>query len=146
MGYTERFIERWEIVDYYKGDAVAAAAEVNTGYNVVANYTRLVVMILPVDVNDALDVDIEQGISTAGTSAKALDSNAKDITVATTDTLPSIIEIRPEEFDIAGGFNAINVEVTAANTGGSGNEFAVLILGLVAYAPAATTNVDSITD
>lgn len=146
MTYTQRFSEAWELIDVLYGDAVAAATESNTGYSNVANYVRLVIIIHPVDVNDALDVDVEQGTTTAGAGAKTLDSNSKDITVATTDTAPSVIEVRPDEFDVAGGFDCLNVEVTTANTGGNGNEFVVEIWGEPVYKPAATTNLDSVTD
>ena len=134
------------MIDFLRGDAVAAATESNTGYNAMMNYVRVVVIIIPVDINDALDVDIEQGTSTAGAGLKTFDAGSKDITVATTDTLPSFIEIRPEEFDVANAFDCLNVEVTTANTGGNANDFAVLILGEPVYKPAATTNVDSVTD
>ncbi len=144
--FTERFSETWELVDVLYGDAVAANTESNTGYSSLANFSRVVAIIHPVDVNDALDVDFEQATTTAGASAKALDSNAKDITVATTDTKPSVVEIRGEEFDVTNKFDCLNVEVTTANTGGNGNEFVVEIWGLTAYKPAATTNLDSVTD
>ena len=144
--YTARFSEQLELIDVLYGDAVAANTESNTGYSNLANYYRIVIVVHPVDVNDALDVDVEQATDTSGTSAKTLDSGAKDITVATTDTAPSVIEIRPEEFDVANGFDCMNVEVTTANTGGNGNDFAVVIWGFPHYAPAATTNLDSVTD
>lgn len=145
MVYTARFSEQWELVDFVYGDAVAAATETNTGQINIGNYIRLVVIIHPVDVNDALDVDIEQAASSTGV-LKALDSNSKDITVATADTKPSVIEIRPDEFDVANGYEYLNVEVTTANTGGNGNDFAVEIWGEPVYKPAATTNLDSVTD
>lgn len=144
--YTERFSEAWQLIDVLYGDAVAANTESNTGYNSCRDFARVVIIIHPVDVNDALDVDVEQGTDTSGTSAKTFDSGGKDITVATADTAPSIIEIRPEEFDIANGFDCLNVEVTTANTGGSGNEFVVAIWGAPQYPPASTTNLDSVTD
>lgn len=144
--YTARFSEQWELIDVLYGDAVAANTESNTGYSALGNYVRTVIIIHPVDVNDALDVDIEQATTTTGTSAKTFDSGGKDITVATTDTAPSVIEIRHEEFDVAGGFDCLNVEVTTANTGGNGNEFVVEIWAEPRYKPAATTNLDSVTD
>src|SRR5574341_2531470 len=110
--YTERFSEAWELIDVLYGDAVAANTESNTGYSSCANYYRIVIIIHPVDVNDALDVDIEQGTTTAGAGAKAFHSSDHDITVATTDTLPSVIEITGEEFDVANAFDCLNVEVT----------------------------------
>ena len=143
--YTARFSELYELIDVLYGDAVAAATESNTGLVDISGYSRVVAIIHPVDVNDALDVDCEQATSSTGTP-KALDSNSKDITVATTDTKPSVIEIRPEEFDMANKYDHLNIEVTTANTGGNGNEFVVEIWGEPVYKPAATTNLDSVTD
>ena len=143
--YTARFSELYELIDVLYGDAVAAATESNTGLVDISGYIRVAVIIHPVDVNDALDVDVEQATSSTGTP-KALDSNSKDITVATTDTKPSVIEIRPEEFDMANKYDHLNIEVTTANTGGNGNEFVVEIWGEPVYKPAATTNLDSVTD
>jgi hypothetical protein len=144
--YTKRFSEEWQLVDVLYGDAVAANTESNTGYNSVANFHRVAIIIHPVDVNDALDVDIEQGTDTSGTGAKTVDSGSKDIAIATADTKPSVIELRMAEMDVAGGFDCLNVEVTTADTAGGGSEFAVEIWGLPRYAPASTTNLDSVTD
>jgi hypothetical protein len=143
MDYTARISEQLELIDVTYGDNVAAAAETNSGAVSLANYSRVMIVIHPVDVNDALDVDIEQAQTSSG-ALTSFDSGSKDITVATTDTEPSIIEIRPEEF--TAGYSYINVEVTAANTGGSGNEFVIAIWGIPVYGPAATTNLDSVTD
>lgn len=144
--YCERFTEEWELIYCGYSAAVAANTEVNTGYIDMGAYHRIVVIIHPVALNDALDVDIEQATDTSGTGAKTVDSNTKDITVAPTDTAPSAIEIQMEEMDVTGKFDCLNVEVTTANTGGQGNYFVKLIYGLPRYLPAATTNWDSITD
>ena len=146
MSYTERFSEQWECIDVLYGDAVAANTESDTGYNSLANFHRVAIIIHPVDINDNLDVDIEQAINTAGGSAKTFHAGDHDITVATTDTKPSVIEIQTEELDVDGGFDCLNVEVTTANTGGNGNDFAVEIWGLPRFGPASTTNLDSVTD
>lgn len=145
MTYTARITEQLELVDVFYGDAVAAAAESNSGVVDVSGYARILVVIHPVDVNDALDVDIEQAATATG-ALKTLDAGTKDITVATTDTKPSAIEIRPEEFDINNEYKYLNVEVTAGNTGGNGNDFVIEIWGIPKFMPAATTNWDSITD
>jgi len=144
--YTQRFSESWEVIDYYLGAAVAAATEVNTGYNVCGLYNRIVVRIHPVALNDALDVDCEQATTAAGAGAKTLDAGAKDVTIATTDTLPTEIEIRPEEFDVTGLFDCLNIEITTANTQGGTNYFVVEILGSPRYMPAATTYVQEVND
>lgn len=143
MTYTARFSEQWELIDVLYGDAVAAAAENNTGRLNLGNYLRTVIIIHPVDANDAFDVDIEQATTSTG-ALTSFDAGSKDITVATTDTLPSVIEIRHEEF--ASGYEYLNVEITMANTGGNGNDFVVEVWGEPVYKPAATTNLDSVTD
>ena len=48
--------------------------------------------------------------------AKTFDAGSKDITVAQADTAPSVIEIRSEEFDVDGGFDCLNVEVSREST------------------------------
>ena len=112
----------------------------------MGNYHRLAIVIDPVSLNDALDIDIEQATSSAGAGIKAVDSNSKDITVATTDTAPSVIEIQEEEMDVTGKFNHIQIEITTANTQGDGNYFAVKLYGLPRYQPASTSAWDSVTD
>ena len=146
MSYTQRFSEGWELIDYLIGANVAANTESNTGYNAITNFHRLVVIIHPVALNDALDVDIEQATTTAGANPGAFHSSDHDITVAAADTLPSVIEIAGEEFDVTGARDCLNVEVTTANTGGDSNYFVVEIWGMPRFAPAATTNLDSVTD
>jgi hypothetical protein len=145
MPYSVNFSEQWELIDFMYTLAGASNTEFNTGYSSIANYPRVVIIIHPMDINDALDVDIEQALTTAGGSAKLFHANDHDITVATTDTEPSVIEIVSEEFDATNKFDCLNVEITTANTGGEGNDFVVEIWGETAYAPAATTNLDSVT-
>jgi len=144
--YTARFSEQWELIDIVNGAAVAAATEVNSGYNDMGNYHRVAIIIIPLALQDALDVDIEQATSAAGAGAKTVNGFTKDITVATADTLPSIIEIQNEELDVTNLFNFLNVEITTANTGGQANYFYMLLYGLPRFQPAATTVYDSVTD
>lgn len=139
--YTERFSEVWSLL----GDIVAANAttEQNTGYVSLANYHRAMIMVVPISLGGDLDVDVEQGTTTAGAGAKTVDSGNKDITVASTDTAPSIIELRTEELDVTGGFDCVNVEVTP----GAASYFSVTLWGGVPrFAPVSTTNLDSVTD
>lgn len=145
MSYTERFSEEWELVDYVLGANVAHTTETNSGLISVANYHRVVIIIHPVALNDALDVDIEQATSTSGTP-KTVDSGGKDITVATADTKPSVIEVKMAEMDVTGGYDCLNVEITTAATAGSSNYFVCEIWGMPRFKPAATTNLDSVTD
>ncbi len=144
--YGNRFSEQWELVDVLYGDAVAANTESNTGYNSCAGYHRIAIIVHPVDVNDALDVDIEQATTTSGGDGKTVDAGSHDITVATTDTAPSVIELCMDELDVDGGFDSVNVEISTANTGGGDNDFAVAIYGLPRFLPGSTSNWDSITD
>jgi hypothetical protein len=144
--YTARFSEQWELIDIVNGVAVAAATETNSGFNDLGNYHRVAIIIIPIALNDALDVDIEQATSALGAGIKTVNAFTKDITVATADTLPSIIEIQNEELDVTNLFNFLNVEITTANTGGQGNYFCMLLYGLPRYQPAATTVYDSVTD
>jgi hypothetical protein len=143
MTYTQRYSEEWELIDTIYGVAVAAAAVNDSGLNLLANYIRTVIVIHPLSLNDALDIDIEQATTAAG-ALSTFAAGAKDITVAAADTAPSVIEIRNEEF--SAGYEYLNIEVTAANTGGGANYFVVEFWGLPVYKPADTTNLDSVTD
>ena len=139
--YTERFSEVCALLGQIRGANVST--EQNTGYVSVANYHRVVIQIYPVSLGSALDVDIEQGTNTSGSGAKTVDSGNKDITVAQTDTTPSLIEIRTEELDVSGGFDCINVEVTPS----AGSYFFAAIWGFVPrYAAVSTATLDSVTD
>lgn len=139
--YTERFSEVWSLLGDIR--AVAATTEQNTGYVSLANYHRAMIIVIPVSLTGALNVDIEQGTTTAGAGAKAVDSGNKDVTVAQTDTAPSVIELRTEELDVTGGFDCVNVEVTP----GAASYFWTGIWGGVPrFAPVSTANLDSVTD
>lgn len=139
--YTERFSEVWSLLGQIR--AVAATTEQNTGYVSLANYHRAMIIVIPVSLTGALDVDVEQATTTGGSGAKTVDSGGKDITVAQADTTPSIIELRTEELDVTGLFDCVNVEVTPAAAG----YFWVGIWGGVPrFAPVSTTNLDSVTD
>ena len=144
--YTERFSEAWQLIDFHYGAGVAANTEVNTGYNLLANFHRIVIIIHPVALNDALDIDIEEATSTAGAGAQAFDATLHDITVAAADTEPSVIEIQTEELTVTSKMDCLNVEITTANTQGGSNYFVVEIWGMPRFQPAVTTNLDSVTD
>lgn len=146
MSYTERFSEAWQCLAATYGDAVAGTTETNTGSVSLANFQRVVIIIHPVDINDVLDIDIEEATSTAGASLKPLASGGHDISIATADTKPSVIELRTDELDVEDGFDCLNVEATTAGTNNNGNEFVIEIWGLCNYMPADTTNLDSVTD
>lgn len=140
--YTERFSEAWELLGTI--NPASYNSEQNTGYKDLGNYGRAVIIIHAGVLGGNVDIDIEQATDTSGTSAKTFDSGGKDLALtATTDNnTVSVIEIRPEEFDVANAFDCLNVEVTPASAG---------ILGVQLWAeprfkPAATTNLDSVTD
>jgi hypothetical protein len=141
MSYTERFSEHAELLGTIYG---TGAGETNTGYKSLGNFARAVVIIHPVSLGgNALDVDIEQAKTTGGAGAKSFDSGSKDIAVASTDTKPSVIEIRAEELDIDGKFDCINVEITPAGAA----YYVAELWGLEArHKPVSTTNLDSVTD
>lgn len=147
MSYTARFTENAAYLGGIYALGVAANTTNDTGNLLLENYHRAVIIIHPMDVNDALDVDVEEATdATAGTRTQ-MDSGGKDITVATTDTAPSVIEIRTEELNVQSSYKYINVEVTTANTGGGGNDYLVEVWGLEPrYAPVSTTTLDSVTD
>lgn len=145
MSFCERFSEQFQLIDVLYGDNVNGTTESNTGANLIENFARVVVIIHPVDINDNLDVDVEQAATAAG-ALKTVDANSKDVTIATTDTKPTVIEIRAEELDVTNRYCYLNIEVTTAGTNNGGNEFVVEIWGEPAYKPADTTNLDSVTD
>ncbi len=145
MAETEMlFSEEYQLLDTVYALAVAAGAETNSGYVDTSTMGHIVIVIHPMDVNDVIDVDIEQATSAAGAGAKSLSASEFDATIATTDTKPTVIEIPGEAFDVDGGFRYINVELTAANTAGGGNDFCVEVWGRPYYMPADTTNLDSV--
>jgi hypothetical protein len=144
--YSERFTEVWQLLDTIYAANVAANTETNSGYVNCANMARIVIIVHPLSLNDALDIDIEEGTTTGGAGAQSFDAAGKDIAVAAADTKPSVIEIKGEEFDAANNYDCLNIEVTTANTQGSSNYFVVEVWGMTAYAPASTTNLDSVTD
>lgn len=142
--FTERFSE----VCYPLGRINPASynSEQNTGSVSVRDYHRIAIVIHAGVLGQNVDVDVEQATTTGGAGLKALAANSKDIALtATTDNnTVSVIEIRTEEFDVAGGFDCINLEMTPA---GSSSIFGAIIYGIVPrYAPAPTTNYDTITD
>lgn len=139
MPYTERFSEEWELID-----SIAPAsynAEQNTGLLSLANYVRTVIILHAGVLGGALAVDIEESATAAG-ALTSFDTASKDIDLVgtTDDDTISVIEIRNEEF--SAGFSYLNVEITP----GAACIFGLQVWGLPVYKPAATTNLDSVTD
>jgi len=143
MSYTERFTEGAALLGVI--DPASHTAEKNTGYVSMANYGRAVIILHCGVIGGNLDVDIETAKDTSGTGAKTFDSGNKDTTkTATTDNnTVTVIEIKAEEFDVANGFDCLNVEVTPASAG----IFGVQVWGLEPrYKPVSTTLLDAVVD
>lgn len=144
MSYTERFSEVHAVLGTI--NPASYNSEQNSGYVSFANYHRGVIVIHAGVLGQDVDVDVEQATSTAGAGAKTFDSGNKDITLtATTDNnTVSIIEIKSAEFDVAGAFDCLNLEMTPA---GSSSIFGAIIYGIESrFMPVPTTNVDTVTD
>jgi hypothetical protein len=144
MAITERFSE---IAAYLGGiNPASYSSEQNSGYVSLANYHRAVIILHAGVLGQNVDVDIEAAQDTSGSGPGSFDSGSKDITLtATTDNNSlSVIEIRNEELDIAGGDDCINLEMTPA---GASSIFGAQIWGLVPrFGPVSTTTLDSVTD
>jgi hypothetical protein len=144
MTYTQRFSEG---AAYLGGiNPASYTSEQNTGYVSLANYHRAVIIIHAGVLGQNTDIDIEAAQDTSGTGPGSFHSGAKDIllTATTDNNTVSVIEIKTEEFDIAGGDDCINVEAIPA---GASSIFGVQIWGLEPrYMPVPTTGLDSVTD
>lgn len=146
MPYTERFSEDNEVLAHIPADS--ETIEVNSGYVLMENHHRAVVIISVGDMaaGATLDADLEQGQDALGTGAKAI--TGKSITQLTQaggdGNQVVMIELRSEELDVNNGFEYINLEITPAV---GAVEFAAVILGTVSrYKPVSTTNVAEIID
>jgi len=134
--YTEKFWETHELLGHIH--PASYAAEQNTGYLDCSRFHRLAVIIHSGVLGGNLDVDLEQGTSTAGAGAKTFDAGGHDttITATTDDDTFVIIDVAGEEFDVTGGFDCLNVEVTPAGA----SIFAVEVWGIVPrFADVPTT-------
>ncbi len=141
MAYTELWSEKNELLAFIS--PASYNSEQNTGSVSVANYHRWVCVIECGVIGGNLDIDVEQDLSTAGSSRKALDSAAKDMTkTATTDNnTVSYIEGNTSELDVDGGYDCVNIEITPASAG----IFSVLLFGVEPrFAAVANTLVDDI--
>lgn len=120
------------------------AAEQNSGYVSFANYHRGVIIIHAGVLGGDLNVDIEEGTSTAGAGAQEFDGYGKDVTIHNADdNLVHVIEINADEFDIADGYYCLNLEITP----GAASIFSAQIWGTVPrYAPVSTTGLNGVTD
>jgi len=139
--YTEQFTEVHELLANLVVNA--SAAEQNTGYVEVGRFHRVFVQVIPVLLGDDLEIDFEQATDTLGTGVKTLDAGSKDTTILSTETGPTAFEIHTEEFDVDGGFDAVNVEVVAAAQGAS--SYVVQVWGCIPRnAPVATTLLEAV--
>ena len=142
MPYTERFTEVHQLLATIY--AANVAAEQNSGYVDIGTFHRAVIIIHPLALTAALNVDIEEATDTLGTSPQAFQAAGHDITVAAADTEPSVIEIRTEECDVNDHYHCINLEITPA---GATEYFVAEIWGVIPrFAPVSTAALDSVTD
>ena len=144
MSYTERFSEVHALLAKIR--PASYTTEQNTGYVDLGLYHRAVVICEAGVLGGGVDFDFEAAQDTSGTGPGSYDYGDKDFTwVATTDNgAVTVVEIRPEEFDVAGGDHCLNVECTP---GGQGDIFAVQVWGIVPrYAPVSTAALDSVED
>ena len=144
MSYTERFSEVHSLLA--KINPASYTTVQDTGYVDLGLYHRTVVICHAGVLGGGVDFDFEAAQDTSGTGPGSFDSGSKDFTwVATTDNnAVTVVEIRNEEFDIAGGDHCLNVECTP---GGQGDIFGVQIWGIEPrFAAVGTTLLDSIED
>lgn len=140
MSYTERFTERWELLG--KISPASHTTEQNTGAMSFENIVRAVVIINCGVIGADLDIDIEEAVSSTG-ALQSFDGGGKDVVIPNADdNTVTCIEIKAEEFDVAGGYSYLNVEATP----GAASIFSVEVWGEVAYPPASVTGLDSVVD
>jgi len=144
MAYTERFTERWQLLDTIVPSV--STAEQNSGWNAVANYSRIVVIIQTgaITSGGTIDADIEIGTtSSGGTTATMTGKSITQLTSADADKVV-VVEIRPEEFTQSGvHYPYMQLELTCAT---QNCLVGAQIWGEVEYAPASTTNIDEVVD
>jgi hypothetical protein len=135
--YTAQFTECHELLAHIPADS--ETTEINTGWILMENVHRAVILISVGDLagSATFDVDIEQASDSSGTGVKAITGKSITQLTATDDDVALAIELRAEELDVAGGFEYIRVECTPAV---AAVEFAVLVLGVVQrYRPVGVT-------
>ncbi len=138
------FTERWSEVNAVLAKLdprVYGAGEQNTGYVSFANYHRGLVIIQTGAMSAAVDVDFEEGTTTAGAGAQSFNTAGKDLNL-TTGGHVYVFEIKSEEFDTADLYDCLNVELTLTNNAA----LSVLVLGTVPrYPPVGVTGI-TVTD
>ncbi len=140
--YTRRFTEGHALL---ANDVVyQGSGEQNTGYVDLGDYHRGFVLIIPVNLSDEINVDVEEATDTTGTGAQSFDDGGKDTTIDAADTNPTVIEFRGEEFDVNDEYHCLNIETTPA---GQSESYVVQVWGTVArYKPVPTTNLEAVVD
>ena len=139
MAITRAFYE------LYEAAAEIAVADHSTEQDLAARldcggFTEIIIIIkAEAGSGNTIDVDIEEANALTGGTLQSFDSGGKDVTVADGDTW-RIIRLRTAEF--SAGFGYLNVEATPS----AARMFTISVYGLVKQAPAATTNLDGITD
>ena len=139
MSMTQQFTEVCQLL----GEIVptSSAGEQNTGYVSLANFNRWVCIIHAAAAANDIDIDFEQGTTTAGAGEKTYNTNAKDVVVTATTETTVVVEDTCSNFDVAGAFDCLNVEMTPVGARVCG----LTLWGFIPrYAPVATTLIDEI--
>lgn len=145
MSYTERFTERWQLIDTIS--PAVFTTEQNSGWNAAANFSRIVVIIQTgaITSGGTIDCDIELATDSSGTGGPTT-MTGKSITRLTSADANKVVvlEIRPEEFIQSGvSYDYFQVELTCAS---QNCLVGVQVWGEVEYAPASTALIDEVVD
>jgi len=142
--HTERFTEEWQLLDTIPPSV--STAEQNSGWNAVAGFDRIVVIIQTgaITSGGTIDADIEIGTtSSGGTTATMTDKSITQLTSADANKVV-VIEMRPEEFIQSNvAYSYMQLELTCAT---QNCLVGAQIWGCAMYQPAVTTTIDEIVD
>lgn len=122
--------------------ASAATTEQNTSYVDMAQFHRIEVEIIALNIGTSLDVDIEVATTTGGGNLATLKSITQLTEAGGDDNSVVVVEVRADEMSIA-GVNHRYLRVESTPSGAS--TYAVLIWGCEPrYAPRPTTALDEV--
>lgn len=142
--HTERFTEEWQLLDTIPPSV--STAEQNSGWNAVAGFDRIVVIIQTgaITSGGTIDADIEIGTtSSGGTTATMTNKSITQLTSADANKVV-VIEMRPEEFIQSNvNYGYVQLELTCAT---QNCLVGAQIWGHAMYQPAVTTTIDEIVD
>ncbi len=145
MAYTNRFSEIACLLGKIDPDNYAAA-EYNTGWVLMENYHRAVLMVHTGDmaVGATLDIHLEEGIDAVGSTRNNV-KVATQLSQANGDENDTaIVEFQTEEFNVDGGYEYLNAEVTV---GGGAVDFVAELWGIEPrYPPVPLTFITEVLD